>query len=303
MVRLAARLLAVFALVVGSGVGSGCVTPRLDEPPLSMEIYVTGLRQDERLELRDRVCGLEGVSDCLLVEPPPSPRKRRKRDQAPPPPSPEARITFSYRGSLGNLRWKISQLPHPGLEALRADVRLGYRGFDNKAPSITVVDPAPGTVTPKTEVRVAVRVPDVDLATVEIGDEDAVPDGDVLAASVVDLKEGENHIVVKATDQAGNVAQADVVVVVDTTGPALEVEVQILAYDKALVRGKVGSDTEKLTVDGQEVSRDLFGAFEKEVAVDPDKSMTEVVAVDEHGNARKIRRSVKIASPLSSESK
>lgn len=295
---------AVVAALALAGVSGGCATPRLDDPPLSMEIYVTGLRQDERLELRDRVCALDGVSDCLLVEPPPSARRRgRKRDQAPPPPAPEARITFSYRGSLGNLRWRISQLPHPGLEALRADVRLGYRGFDNKAPTITIVAPPSGEPTAKTHARVVVRVPDVDLAAVEIGDEDAVREGEDIVATVTELKEGENPIVVKATDQAGNVAEATVTVVVDTTPPAFEVEVEVLAYDKAVVRGKADKDCEKLTVDGLEVKRDLFGAFEKEIAVDPDKTVAEVVCADELGNARKIRRSVKIASPMSDQSK
>jgi hypothetical protein len=286
-------------------IGAACVTPRLDDPPLAMEIVVTGLREDERIELRDRVCALEGVSECLLVEPPPPPPKKgRKKDAAPPPPpSPEARITFSFRGSLGNLRWRIQQLPHPGLEPSRADVRLSYRGFDNKAPSIEIVEPVPGFTTSQKSVKVVVRVPDVDLAHVDIGDEDAVAEGDRLAATVQELREGENPIVVKATDQAGNTREATVLVNVDTTAPELEVEVQILAYDKALVRGKASSDAEKITIDGRDVNRDLFGAFEKEVAVDPDKSMTEIVAVDAHGNARKIRRSVKIASPMSKDSK
>jgi hypothetical protein len=287
-------------------VGSACVTPRVDDPPLAIEIHVTGLRHDERLELRDRVCALEGVTDCLLVDvPAPEPsggRKSRKREQAPPPPSPEARITFSYRGSLGSLRWRIAQLPHPGLEALRADARLGYRGFDNKAPTITIVEPRDGTVTSSRSIQVVVRVPDVDLAAVDIGDEGASKSGDTLVATVEDLRDGENAIVVKATDQAGNVGEATIRVIVDTTPPDLQVEVQILSYEKALVRGKVGSDCEKLTIDGQDVNRDLFGAFEKEVRVDPDKSTTEIVAVDAYGNAKKLRRSVKIASPMSEHS-
>jgi hypothetical protein len=287
---------------------AGCATPRLDDPPLAVEISVTGLRQDERLELKDRVCGIDGVTECLLVAdaPPPAPassgKKRVKAKEAPPPPSPEAKITFGYRGSLGELRYKISKLPHPGLEALRADVRLGYRGFDNKAPSIELLEPQDKVVIAEKTVTVKVKVPDVDTAAVDIGDADGVRGGDVFSATLENLHEGDNAIVIKATDQAGNARELTVTVVLDTTPPDLQVEVQILAYDKALVKGKVSGDAAKITIDGREVKPDLFGSFEKEVAVDPDKSTCDVVAIDDHNNAKKIKRSVKVASPMSDQS-
>lgn len=292
----------VLALAVGV---VGCATPRLDDPALAVEISVIGLRQDERVELKDRVCEIEGVSECLLMQgqaPPSVSKKSRKKDAAPPPPSPEARITFSYRGSLGSLRYRISQLPHPGLEAARADVRLGYRGFDNKAPFIELLEPANKVVIAQKSVWVRTRVPDVDTAAVTIGEEDGVRSEDEFSATVLDLHEGDNAIIVRATDHAGNTRELTLHVEVDTTPPALEVEVVILTYDKAIVRGKVAGDLDKLTIDGREVSRDLFGTFEKEVAVDPDKATTDIVAVDAYGNAKKIRRSVKIASPMSDAS-
>lgn len=303
----------VFAILAMGGLG--CATPRLDDPPLAVEIVVTGLRTDERAELKSRVCELDGVSDCLLVENAVAAQQaedagnggkrksKRKKDAAPPPPSKEARLTFSYRGSLGNLRYRISQLPHPGLEPARADVRLGYRGFDNKPPNIELLEPQDGIVIAQKQTWVRVRVPDVDTAAVTIGEEDGVKNGDEFSATVQDLHEGENPIVIRATDQAGNPKETTVTVVVDTTAPALEVEVVILAYDKALVKGKVAGDVDKLTIDGRDVSRDLFGTFEKEVAVDPDKSMVEIIAADAFGNAKKIRRSVKVASPMSDASK
>ncbi len=300
---LAALLLPVLLLVA-------CATPRLDEPPLLVELVVVGLRPDERAELRERLCAIEGVTDCGMVEEPApaiggGKKKKRGKDDAPPPPpppSPEARYTLGYRGSLGHLRWQIQQLPHPGLEAQRAEVRLSYRGFDNKAPSIEVLEPAPNLVLTEPVVTVTVRVPDVDTADVDIGEEDAAQDGDYYRAAVRELPEGESTITVTATDHAGNAAKAEIRVTLDTTPPELEVEVQVPSYDKAVVRGKV-KDAAKLTVDGREVPVDMFGSFEKEVAVDPDTSYTEVIAVDAHGNARKLRRSVKIASPLSPDSK
>jgi hypothetical protein len=283
---------------------AGCVTPRLDDPPLAMEMVVVGLRPDERVELRDRLCAIEGVTDCKMIEeaPPPPPKKKgkKKEPEAPPPPSHEVRYTFSFRGSLGNLRWRIQQLPHPGLEAQRADVRLSYRGFDNKPPSIELVEPPPDRVLTEHVVTVVVRVPDVDTQAVDIGDEDGTHQGDRYQATVRELPEGASEVVVKATDHAGN--SSELAVKVDTTPPDLEVEVEVPKYDHAIVRGKA-KDAAKLTVDGRDVPVDMFGSFQKDIAVDPDTSYVEIVAVDEHGNAKKIKRSVKIASPLSSDSK
>jgi hypothetical protein len=303
------RALVVVVAAVAVVVTAACATPRLDDPPLAVEISVTGLRQDERLELKDRVCAIEGVNECLLVAdaPPPAPpsppgKKRVKAKETPPPPSPEAKITFGYRGSLGELRYKISKLPHPGLEALRADVRLGFRGFDNKAPSIELLEPQDKIVISEKTVAVRVKVPDVDTAAVDIGDADGVRAGEIFSATLENLHEGDNPIVIKATDQAGNARELPLTVVVDTTPPELQVEVQILAYDKAVVRGKVSGDAAKITIDGREVKPDLFGSFEKEVAVDPDKSTCDVVAVDDHNNSKKIKRSVKVASPMSDQS-
>jgi L-aminopeptidase/D-esterase-like protein len=91
-------------------------------------------------------------------------------------------------------------------------------------------------------------------------------------------------------------------VFVDTVPPDLQVEVKILAYDKAVVSGKV-KDAAKVVVDGKPVDVDLFGGFSRDVAVDPDKSMLEVIATDALGNQKKIKRSAKIASPLSGDSK
>ena len=297
-------------------IGVGCATPRLDDPGLSVEIDATGLRQDEREVLRDGVCAIDGVSKCELVGSPapaaagPADKgakgKRRssqnRSEPGPPPSSPEAKITFQYRGSLGELRWKISALPHPGLEAKAAGVVLGYRGFDNKAPDIEIKEPADKTVVTSSSIHVVARVADVDTAEVKIGGRSTEKAGDLYSVQIETLKEGENPIAVKATDTAGNAGEKSVVVIVDTTPPDLQVEVDVLAYDKAVVRGKVGADASKITVDGRDVSRDLFGAFEREVAVDPDKSFVEIIAVDEHGNTKKIKRSVKIASPMSDQS-
>ena len=47
----------------------------------------------------------------------------------------------------------------------------------------------------------------------------------------------------------------------------------------------------------------MVRGFTREVRVDPDKSMLEIVATDQFGNTTKIRRSAKIASPMGSDTK
>ena len=76
----------------------------------------------------------------------------------------------------------------------------------------------------------------------------------------------------------------------------------VLAYDKALVRGRV-KDAVAVTVDGRAVELDIFGAFEAPLTVDPDKAFVDVIATDALGNPTRIKRSVKIASPMSAESR
>lgn len=290
-------VLALFLLSV-----VGCAHARLDTPPLQLTIVVTGLREDERVLLKDQVCKLEGVKDCALVVDAPPPDSGKKKKRAAPPPSPEAKIALTYQGSLGELRHKIASLPHPGLEAQAASVTLGYRGFDNLAPTITVEGPKDGLVLADKMVAVSVVVPEPDIAEVEIAGNEALPQSGGRYSGDAELKDGDNAIVIKATDAAGNAREAVVHVFVDTVPPQLEVEVKILAYDKAVVSGKV-KDAEKVLVDGKPIDIDMFGGFTREVRVDPDKSMLEIVATDQFGNTTKIRRSAKIASPMGSETK
>jgi hypothetical protein len=277
---------------------ASCAHPRLDDPPLDVTLVVTGLRQDERTLLRDQVCSVDGATQCQLVDDAPPAGKKRRKGDAPPPPSREAKIRLTYQGSLGELRYKIKALPHPGLEAQIAQVTLGYRGFDNLAPTINVEGPKDGLQIADKRVGVVVVVPDPDVAQVIIAGNEALPQSGGRYAADADLQEGDNPIAIKATDSAGNVRESILHVVVDTTPPALEVQVDVLAYDKAVVTGRV-KDAAKVTIDGREVEIDLFGGFKRDISVDPDKAMVDVIAVDALGNQRKIRRSVKIPSAMS----
>jgi len=335
--RIARFEVGLLLLALAASGSSGCATTRVLDPPLVVTISVTGLRDDERELLRDQVCALEGVKDCTLVdvEPPPPPRvettapkpepkRKRKRGkgkrkgelksesvgdvtitvgddiaEAPPKtPTAEARVMFGYRGSLGELRHQIASLPHPGLEARTALVTLGYRGFDNLAPTVAITEPTEGTRLNEKKVVVTANVPDIDLATVEIDGEIVPPEPGGIYSSEPELLEGENIILVRATDRAGNATEARVTVVVDTTPPAMEVEVLILPDDKVLVKGNV-KDADSVTINGKPVSVDLFGRFERQIPTDPDTVNVEIEAKDTMGNAVKIIRTTLVASPMS----
>lgn len=332
-------LLVVFASLAAL-TGGGCATARVDDPPLAVTLSVTGLRDDERALLRDQVCALPEVRDCSLVdvEPPPAPepksappkkKREKKRSKkrgktvrtdavtvesgadvtismgeneadAPRPPTQEARVLFTYRGSLGELRHHIASLPHPGLEARAAQVTLTYRGFDNLAPTVTITEPADGLLLNEKKILVRATVPDVDIATVDIDGENVAPSPPGSYEAEPELLEGENQILVRATDRAGNATEARVTVVVDTTPPAMEVEVVVLGGDQTVVKGNV-KDAESVTIDGKPVDVDFFGRFERQFATDPDTTNVVVVAKDALGNEKKITRSAKQASPMSSD--
>lgn len=267
------------------GATSCATTPwaRVDDPPLSVTISVVGLKPDERALLREQVCALPDVKDCALTE---------KKG--------EARLSFSYRGSLGALRHRIASLPHPGLEPKSADASLAYRGFDNKAPSIEVVAPLADEVVAARSAVVAVVVSDPDTARVTIGGGEAKRQEGGRYAATVPLQEGDNDVAIEAQDDAGNEARATARVVVDTMPPELVVEIAPQGFDAATVKGKAQGHV-RLLVDGKEVATDLFGAFSVDVRVDPDKRTVVVEALDAHGNAKTIRRSLSQPSGPSSD--
>jgi len=216
------------------------------------------------------------------------------------PPTQEARVLFTYRGSLGELRHHIASLPHPGLEARTAQVTLTYRGFDNLAPTVTILEPADGLLLNEKKILVRATVPDVDIASVDIDGERVAPSPPGSYEAEPELLEGENQILVRATDRAGNATEARVTVVVDTTPPAMEVEIVVLPGDQTVVKGNV-KDAESVTIDGKPVDVDFFGRFERQFATDPDTTNVVVVAKDALGNEKKITRSAKQASAMSGD--
>lgn len=253
---------------------TACAHGRVDDPPLGMELKVSGLKEDERALLEEQLCALPNVSAC----------ERRSHKN-------ETTLRFTYRGSLGELRGRIAQFPHPGLTPEEATAQLRYGGFDNLAPTLVPLGPDPKQVLTKKSARFRVEVPDADVAEVRFADKKGKRDGAVFEATVP-LEEGDNRVLAVARDEAGNERELALSVRVDTTPPVLEVRVEQQEGDAVLVAGKVESGA-VLEVDGRPLAVDLFGNWQVEVRPDPDKRTVEVVARDEHGNEVRQRRALK----------
>ena len=102
--------------------------------------------------------------------------------------------------------------------------------LDRFAPTLTVLEPRDGLVTKVTNITLDGEVEtgasitvSVDRSTTDLTDERITPREDGTFSHKVDLAEGENTIVVRATDEAHNVAEVTRVIIVDTTAPACEI--------------------------------------------------------------------------------
>ena len=94
---------------------------------------------------------------------------------------------------------------------------------DSQAPTITITDPAAGTVVPEAAVEVAGSVDDPNLDRVTVRGVTAAIQGGSFAASAA-LAEGDNTVVVRATDRLGHAAEATLLVHRDSTAPGLGID-------------------------------------------------------------------------------
>jgi hypothetical protein len=250
-------------------VASACATtaPVLEDPPLAMQVEVTGLKEAEQELLEEQLCAVEGVSGC-----------ERAHDKG------KTTYTFTYKGSLGSLRYQVSQFPHPGLEVEGASSLLKYGGFDNLAPKIEPLEPNPEEVLTVKRVTFAVRVPDKDVAEVTIGGDKADQDGDEWIKTL-ELAEGTVEVPVVAKDKDGNERELYMAATVDTMPPDLIVELTPKEgeEDTFIVSGKLEAGA-KIKVNGKDVAVGMFGDWSAEVRYDPDRRTVVIVAIDEHGN-------------------
>jgi hypothetical protein len=285
-------------------------------PPISTEVEVTGLKLEEREVLQEAVCTLPKVTACKLTVEVTTPkrakqqekkkrkkskkgkkgRKGKKEREEPPEADPAAdptakrrsKLSFTYGGTLPELRAALAGLPHPGLKVASATVRLVYEGFDNIPPEVMVTAPDEGSVHTVSEIEVTIKVPAADVAEVLIAGEKAEKAGPGVYTRKLTLGDGEQVLVMKATDTTGNEGTAELSVLVDTTPPSLKVKVLKQAGDRVVLSGEV-EGASSVTVDGLEVPILSFGNFSKNLPADPDKTEAEVVATDEHGNTTTLR--------------
>jgi len=163
-------------------------------------------------------------------------------------------------------------------------------GIDTVDPELVVQSPASPYYTNKTSVWVKGTC-SVDADLFVNGDKVPHPEGSFV--TMVLLNEGRNDVIIKAVDRAGNSADHQLTVYVDTKGPSIlvfspsngtrtnKLEVQ--------VRGKTDADTEHLWVNGIEATLD-FGEFEVMVTdLVEGPNLIEITAQDRTGS-----RSVKI---------
>jgi len=125
---------------------------------------------------------------------------------------------------------------------------------DSQAPTITITDPAAGSVVPEAAVVVSGAVDDPNLDRVTVQGITASVEGGNFSASVA-LVEGDNTLLVRATDRLGHAAEATRLVRRDSTAPGLEIVSPVeggrIAATSVAVSGAIQeSDALTLTVNG-----------------------------------------------------
>lgn len=125
---------------------------------------------------------------------------------------------------------------------------------DSQAPTITITDPAAGSVVPEAAVVVSGAVDDPNLDRVTVQGITASVEGGNFSASVA-LVEGDNTLLVRATDRLGQAAEATRLVRRDSTAPGLEIVSPVeggrIAATSVAVSGAIQeSDALTLTVNG-----------------------------------------------------
>ncbi len=293
--------LVVLAYTAGCAHGDALV-----DPPVDVVIEVNNVDARQRALVEQHVCALDDVSDCRLEVVDPvaeaaaaaaakgkkgkKKKKAAKPEDEEPPIEPElqkktALLTFKYAGGLDHLRHQIAQLPHPGLNAMKARADLRYDGFDNTPPTVSAEKPEPGSVLTSQEVEIILAIPDKDTKAVTIDGEAATPLFDGKWIAHLTLVDGSHSLEVKAEDSSGNVTTFVHSFSIDTTPPGIRVAVTKVGEVRFMLKGEVDEDAESFTMDGKAVSTSAFGNdFEVAVTYDPDKTKVTLVAVDAHGN-------------------
>jgi hypothetical protein len=161
--------------------------------------------------------------------------------------------------------------------------------FDEVPPWVTVENPPEGTLVGTTEVVVSGVVEQGALLVIN-GETVDAPRG-VFSRRIL-LVEGENTVIVEATDSAGNKAVLNRAVTVDTRSPTIQVssiaDGTLWAHPNVILIGRASDDhAVALTLNGEEVDV-LQGDFSADVALLEGTNVLHLIATDAAGNVARL---------------
>jgi hypothetical protein len=168
-------------------------------------------------------------------------------------------------------------------------LRLLQTGEDTQPPTLSIDTPLAGLITRELSVAITGHAADdTFVAAVNIGGQPfpiALSEPLVRFQMAVELREGENHVAVRATDLVGHATEASVSVVADFHGPEVTIIEVVAERDGLRVAGWVYdlSGVVNLTVGGHPVA--LHGdEFTTHIGDPGSSGALEVVATDRAGN-------------------
>jgi len=132
-------------------------------------------------------------------------------------------------------------------------------------------------------------------ATLTLNNEAATVDGNGAFSKALTLTEGENVIKAKAVDAAGHVSEAEIVIILDTSPPTINIYSPYEGMKTTEQTVTVQGSTEPgstVTVDGETVAVDEYGAFTTTVELEIGDADIIIKATDPQGNIGEMSKRV-----------
>jgi hypothetical protein len=155
--------------------------------------------------------------------------------------------------------------------------------IDSEPPEIVIGSPENGTLTNLPSIAVTGTIRDCSLAFIQ----DRPLPTDAGGHFEVELElscEGDNRIIIRAVDDAGNARVASVVVIRDTIAPVIRLEDCPALTNSSIVRFRGWTDGDSVTCLNSNETRAGGGAFEFPVTVEEGKNLLTMEAFDRAGN-------------------
>lgn len=168
---------------------------------------------------------------------------------------------------------------------------------DTTAPTLSLAQPAQDAVVNSQQVTVTGAFGDATATSVSVNGVAATLNGNSFSASVTLTNEGNNTLLVRATDAAGNQSETTRRVRRDIAAPILNVNSPAngLTTDMVIVSGGVFDIGEvTVTANGTSLLVDETGAFVGQLPLPDGAQQVQIVATDEAGNQTTVTRSVTV---------